>query len=277
MTRWMGYLLSLGAAAACGPVNAPESYGQLTQALIGGLPVGPHEHLAVGALLTQNRDGSVGQGLCTATLIAPNLVLTAAHCAPDDPSDALLFTRQRNVRLNLGKKPPRDAAAIESFLAHEDLRDEGFSLVHDVAVGRLARPVTDVPPYELLAAQEAGWVDRGTPLELVGFGYFHYLSYGDSSAFRGVKARGVAPARSLDADFLVVGDETGLSGCYGDSGGPALLHTSQGPRIAGVVSTQDLDRWGGAPKACTGATVYTSVPGHADWIAAAAKRALGPS
>ena len=72
-----GKLLFAGAIAAFAGCFEP-ALGTDEELVIGGAPTTPGEFPGVGALM-YDFGGQVAQG-CTGTLIAPNAVLTAAHC-----------------------------------------------------------------------------------------------------------------------------------------------------------------------------------------------------
>jgi secreted trypsin-like serine protease len=112
--------------------------------------------VAVGVL---NSDGS--GGLCSGTLIAPTVVLTAGHCLSLDPVAAAVAIFPDGVT-----EVDIDAARWE---VHPNF-DVDRVAVDDVAVVVLERPVTDVEPLPLVAtaprprsrAAIVGFGDAGT-------------------------------------------------------------------------------------------------------------------
>ena len=90
---YFGALLC-GMCLACGPQQgAPAgwldaSVGSQQQHLIDGTPAAPHQFAAVGALVATDPRGRELDA-CTGTLIAPDLVLTAAHCLLANTSDGV--------------------------------------------------------------------------------------------------------------------------------------------------------------------------------------------
>jgi hypothetical protein len=88
-------LVVLAAAVAC--ANSPAAPGGASSAggslgIIGGAPTGSGSYRSVGALLydfDQNGIINANDLLCTASLIAPTVVLTAGHCHHSRGLDAL--------------------------------------------------------------------------------------------------------------------------------------------------------------------------------------------
>jgi hypothetical protein len=142
------------------------------------------------------RDGAL---VCTASVIAPHAVLTAAHCL----SDSRPFTVDGR-------------AVIATFVA------PGFdptTLAHDIAI-------VIVEPTFLLALPYGA--ASGTTIQLVGFGH---TMPGDTMPF--AQRTGTATIDEIEAGLIRSSGPART--CEGDSGGPAL----DAGTIVGVTSSGD--------------------------------------
>lgn len=142
------------------------------------------------------RDGAL---VCSGSVIAPHVVLTAAHCLGD--------TRPFTVE---------GRSVIATFVA------PGFdptTLSHDVAIVIVDPPFTRTLPYGAAA---------GSTMQLVGFGQ---TMPGDTAPF--AQRTGVATIEEIEAG--VIRSSGPARTCEGDSGGPALVDGV----IVGVTSSGD--------------------------------------
>jgi hypothetical protein len=162
-----------------------------------------------------------------ASLVAPSWLLTAAHTA---------------ANLSLGHELTiggRTCAVAEVRVAPARVETEPF----DLALVRLATPVREVTPLLLHHLDN----ERGKSLLLFGrgdFGNGRDGVLGVDHKLRCVSNRvDSCNERWLRMRFDVPPGCTRLEGVggEGDSGGPALLRTRAGLRIAGVSSWQDHD------------------------------------
>jgi secreted trypsin-like serine protease len=163
---------------------------------------------------------------CTASLIAPSLLLTAAHCvdAANHPNH------------DFGVYPGDDASGFAT-LAQLIPQLAAVSAVHphpqydplppftaDIAVVELAAPLAVTP---LPFARQAPSV--GAAARIVGYGQTQYGTY-NAAKYQALTSVASVPA----GDTVVVGDAQHRS-CVGDSGGPALVNDT----VIGVDSYTD--------------------------------------
>lgn len=232
------------------PLDPSEPAVQTHQAIVHGAP-DRGRHPSVVALLVD--EGSV-RHLCTASVIAPDVLLTARHCVAD-------------VRVERIECPPRvsqvgrsfAAASVSVFLG-DDARATSPAAyarsIHvpytdalcdaDIAVVTLDRKL-EVPPLRIARTYRPR---EGGSIVAVGYGK---TSNRSSVGVR--RFRTEVPIVDVTPTELVVGEST----CSGDSGGPAF--DAQTGEILGVLSRGSVD--------CTGdrtSNVYVRVTAFLDLI-----------
>jgi hypothetical protein len=180
------------------------------------------------------------QAICSGSLIAPNLVLTARHCVSD--TDESLSCAPDGHALSGGKVyTDYDPAEIVVYTGLQKsslhARARGAQILHDgadnlcnhdLALVVLDRPVTQVPivPLRLKETTHVGEL-----VTSVGWGLTQSGTLPTARMQRQkVPVVDVGPSRTTPSNDLVVGEAI----CSGDSGGPAL---SAKGAVIGVVSS----------------------------------------
>jgi hypothetical protein len=235
-----------------------------TLAMVGGaLPAADGAGRSVVMIL-----GSYGTA-CTATAIARDLLLTAAHCVQPGAQYKL-------VASEAGHEPVlKDIARIE--------RDPEFNLKRlfshlataDVALAKLAQPLpAKIPPVPL--GDDAQAVAVGDAFVIAGYGV---TVRGDGRTGGTVRAAtlvvtgrpGTLQIRLFDP--RTKGESAGLGACAGDSGAPLFRDSNGALAIIGVVS------WSTGPKlgaGCGGLTGVTPLTRYRAWIVETARRLGSP-
>lgn len=184
----------------------------------------------------------VPESFCTGTLVAPDVFVTASHCTA-----ALAFYGVAPDEVFVTFDPVVDATSTllgATYYTHPLYGSGGFNDTYDVAVLVLDSPAAGITPARL---PEAGLLDRLSLRDQ----RFVTVGYG---TVREDKTKGPAPLfwdpqrRVVDQGFLALtkswlhlsmNPSTGSGGtCYGDSGGPHFLGTSD--VVVSVTVTGDM-------------------------------------
>jgi len=235
-------LLDAGTAVAI-TGNAPVAAGWAARAIV---------------MLVDARDD-----LCTATALAQDLVLTAAHCVA------------RNIDYRIKAYQTGVVIPVRNVVRHPDFDLRSYAASRataDVALVKLSAPLPDsVIPAALAAPRR---VTPGETLVIAGFGVTI------SGTARGLgqprmatlSVTGKPGALQIRVfDIATRNLRPGLGGCTGDSGAPA--YDGEGPLVIGVVS------WSTAPndeEGCGGLTGLTPLLLYRDWIIDTARKLNAP-
>ncbi len=230
--------------------SSTDPLGRGASAIVGGSP-SPSSQDDVVLLLTEVTDS---QGTyvenCTATLVAPNLIVTARHCISPTPSGTFMCEADGGATGAAGTYGP-DALPFNSLVfvgpnapaafnpstaqAHgtQYFHDSAAAVCNDdVALVEIAPPITTAP---LAVLPSSDTVTQGEPITVVGWGATEDADLPSSRVERtGVTVVTVGPSTTSSGGAL--GDREFIASesvCSGDSGGPAF--DSSGT-LVGVVS-----------------------------------------
>jgi V8-like Glu-specific endopeptidase len=200
-------------------------------AITNGTPTG-NAHSNVGGLVasTQYPDGT--WIYCSGTLISPTVFLTAAHCAEDGELVGVTFDPAYEAG---------DKVYYGTFEA-DPLYNQSQSDPHDIAVVVFDKPIRGITPALLPTADSLSNLSGGQTFTSVGYGAYEVTKGGGPREFLYNDVRMVATGtlNSTNPSWLRISmnPATGSGGtCYGDSGGPNFLGTTQ--VIAAITITGD--------------------------------------
>ena len=196
---------------------------------------------------------------CTGSLIAPDRVLTAAHC--------VRRAKPRKMRVIVGSPwaaGPRAGRSIRVRRARIDPDYNPRLDRRDVAVITLRLP-SAAPPIALPSVREAAKATRpGRKVHSAGWGARSPWGFRLAKRLKSTRER-VYPNRLCQRFYLKSGFDSasmicvlgaaaprlhsrfllGTTSCTGDSGGPLVARTRAGPRLVGVVSVGPIPCGGG--------------------------------
>jgi len=219
--------------------------------------------------------------LCSSTLIAPDVVLLAAHCVDETAitygkgsleDEDYRWSRRADLSAFTGMEVadwPADAVSSWDRVFHDEwdlfAMGEGVGRSYDVGLLFLDTAVLDVPFAYLPLASEASQIATGVAVEVVGWGQ-QTPQIEPPPGTVGYKRMGPSEIGELGTYEMQVGpDREDVRKCHGDSGGPTFLEVATDSletwRIVGVTShaydATQCRRTGG---------VDTRVDAYLEWI-----------
>ena len=257
-------------AAVAGCVDPDGEYVDSSmRSVMDGRPATSDELYSTVAVL----DATYMDQACTGTLIAPRVVLSAAHCVveQDEETDEIIdvFAPDELVvaagaldcsqALTSQQYPVQQIVFHEAYPGPNEEADQyGLGSYYDIALLILGEPIETLPSRKIMTLAEFDEnLTQGTPLILSGYGntdlsgdHFGVLNIAETPYIR----------RS-DTEFWA-GGEGYPDTCPGDSGGPVYVTLQGETYLIGVVSrASDL-----AYENCGEGGIYTLVPAFEQWI-----------
>jgi secreted trypsin-like serine protease len=207
--------------------------------------------------------GSRGN-FCTGALVAPKIVLTAAHCVqPGADYKIVEYGADRQPSL-------QDVKSVAIHPGFNMQAMSGHRATADVALLQLATPPRGKTPAALGSPDIP--INVGSRFSIAGIGV---TVRGDGKSGGTIRVAGlVATGKPGTLQIRLVdpvnqGTRDGLGACTGDSGGPVFEDKPSGPAIVGVVS------WSTGPNGsagCGGLTGVTPLTLYRDWLLQTARQ-----
>ncbi|HVY77213.1 MAG TPA: serine protease [Solirubrobacterales bacterium] len=230
-------------------VPAGASRGGAAASIVGGTTASGEEWPWAAFILAAD---SKGEGFsCTGTVVSPNLILTAGHCAEDIVSGRK--TPRSQYVVVTGSSDVRDAAMRQVSKVSRVIVYPHFNRfkVHgDAALLMLATPTT-APPIALATPTDAALLSADTPTWIAGWGLSGPLrklkrtpvlrraaTYVQRRLYCRNHARAYYPFFNYSSQLCTITPPGfSIGTCHGDSGGPALAFREDGtPVQIGITS-----------------------------------------
>ncbi|WP_027258157.1 trypsin-like serine peptidase [Leisingera aquimarina] len=167
-----------------------------------------------------------GRAMCTASLIAPDMVLTAAHCMYDIRNGRAVNPRSIKFEAGLNGRRSKASRKVVKAVIHPGYRHgrtSQFQTGTDIAVLRLERPISpDVIRPLVLAAAPV----RGERVDVMSYSRRHERSPRLQTACQVLVARQTSLITTCRVDL-------------GASGSPVLqMRPGRAPRLVSVISSK---------------------------------------
>jgi hypothetical protein len=273
LVAWLSLLLCCLAApvpalASAGRRHPPPAHASI----VGGRPASIAELPWLAFI--EGEDPGGARFSCSGSVVAPRVVLTAGHCVEEIETSIIRRAGGYVVTTGLAdvsRPPAANRSRVSRALIYPHFRPA--RLWGDAGILVLASPVS-APSLPLAGAADGTLLEAQTPISISGWGLTSPEAGRTPAALQTAATlvqspeyckRSSAPfypiyspARQLCA---VDPPDFAISGCFGDSGGPAIAHRADAtPVEVGIVST-------GGPECSTSLpNIFTRVDTVSSWV-----------
>lgn len=234
-----------------------------TAGIVGGRKVSRADAEANKAVLLLTMGADNEMGICTATAIAPNVVLTAGHCV-DLSEEKTAVAIGTGISCESGFNINTDLIKVRRILRHnlysDYVRGESFTK-YDIALVILSENLPS--RYQIFKIANPEKVDASSPLRFTGFGTINFKK-GGSGIMRSTELPRSGFTYDLDKKTVTVDQSYGTGICTGDSGGAGLVLVNGQEQILGVNSV--VSNLGSEQTVCNYKSRLTLAFGHMSWI-----------
>jgi len=220
----------------------------ITPKVVGGYNTSASNYPWMAALLISSVPNGREAQFCGGTLVASDLVVTAAHClagieSSDQIQVALGVSELRNLKAD-------QRIPVAAFVYHSAY--DPNLVDNDIGLIRLAKSVTN-PPLPFITPDLMLNVTAGKSMRLLGYGYLNDVDYQLPNVLQsvtlpyvdhGVCAANFAQISAIIGQTITLTDHQICAGtgsgstdaCFGDSGGPLITTINGQSYLTGIVS-----------------------------------------
>ena len=277
--------ITLGCGDPSGAADWGDEVGVTTAKVVGGWAATTDQIFAT----VEIRRANASTGFCSGTLISPQIVVTAAHCAVVEPETGVVRPAASGALQVVGGHLTSDAAvpsmirSVVEVRVHEGYDHEfimgrsrsgagqgGIGSPNDIALLLLAAPFEELPNAPMLTAErELELIRHGDVGFVAGYGIFDLEDNLGGELYISDAVIDILGQQELLTRRT---DQFGDS-CYGDSGGPLYVPTEEGDFLVGLVSRGRSD----VERDCGDGGVYTLLSAYLPWIVETAGSRFEPN
>lgn len=232
---------------SCGQENIHQIQSDQSDSILDGLEI-EDDRLWLRPSMIMFLDGNLKQ-YCSGTLVAKNVVLTAAHCLDSSNKEVYVSSAVKERDISVENTRP-----VSTRYIHPKFTGGGGKDDLALAVFRRDLPKSSTP-FPL--PKDASFTIETDLLLTVGYGK-------DKYGRKGVLKWGVLPPKITlpwISDGVIYALQTeGFGICFGDSGGPLIASVQGDERLVGVTSFVGRDR------GCYGHSGFVQLKPHLPWL-----------
>ncbi|MGW0732781.1 S1 family peptidase [Streptomyces sp. NPDC002851] len=255
--------LAAGLAATAAALGMVATSAPAAHAIIGGTEVSNDAYPFMTAVLAKGKGSALDRQFCGGSLVAPDVVATAAHCVEGAKAKDLQVAVGRTV---LSSKQGQIRNLAEDGVVVHPRYAKGQE-AYDVAFLMLAKPVKGISAVGMPTPGTDSLLRPGQKATVAGWGNTDTELQHTPDRLREVKVPILSHAecatsyKEYEAKVNFCAGVEGKDSCQGDSGGPILRKVPgrEAPLLIGVVSYGDGCGGQGAPG------VYTSLSSGKLW------------
>ncbi|HNS97622.1 MAG TPA: trypsin-like serine protease [Polyangiaceae bacterium] len=241
-----------------------EGVGTRSMPVVGGVPAEVGDYPSTVSLMM--KQGGKWESGCTGTLVAPTVVITAAHCLEDWWGTPLSINE---IRIVYGYTNPQTAPSSElrtlaslhphpNYAPNASTDSDGLGKTNDIGVVVLNEPIANGVTTPILPENMVDSVlVPGSQVHVVGYGINNINTWAS-----GILYKAITPYIRHISWEMLAGSPGNPDSCNGDSGGPAYMEVGGALYLVGVTSRA----WKKSQKMCGDGGIYTIASAHLTWL-----------